>query len=151
MVAGEQQEQAVADMIEGERATLPDAEDVGVEDGPADVVELEVALEAGLGGEPRRVDRLDRGEVRAIRGQLGEDGLAAPVAEQVVVLVEPERRAQDRVVADEPHEPGLDEVVEVVVERPGGRRGRRARERRDRSWLGHLGVTSGAPGVAARV
>ena len=58
---------------------------------------------------------------------------------------------EDRVVADEAHEPGLDEVVEVVVAWPGGCRGRRARERRDGSWLDHLGVTSGAPGVAARV
>ena len=117
VVAGEQQEEAVADMIEGERATLPDAQDVRVEDRPADVVDLELALEARLGGERRRVDRLDRGEVLAVRGQLGEDGLAAAVAEQVVVLVEPERRAEDRVVADEPHEARLDEIVEVVVER----------------------------------
>ncbi len=119
MVAREQQEEAVADMIEGERATLPEAEDVRVEDGPADVVDLELALESRLGGERLRVDRLDRGEVLAIRGQLGEDSLLAPVAEQVVVLVEPERRAEDRVVADESHEPGLDEVVEVVVAGPG--------------------------------
>ena len=124
-------------MIERERATLPEAQDVGVEDGAADVVELELALEAGLGGERRRVDRLDRGEVLAIGGQLGEDGLAAAVAQQVVVLVEPERGAEDRVVADEPHEAGLDEVVEAVVERARGRRGRGARERRGRSWLGH--------------
>ena len=113
MVAREQQEQAVADVVEGERATLPDAQDVRVEDGPADVVDLEVALEARLGGQPGRVDRLDRGEVRAVRRELGEDGLAAAVAEQVVVLVEAERGAEDRVVADEPHEAGLDEVVEV--------------------------------------
>ena len=76
VVAGEQQEEAVADMIECERTTLPEAEDVGVEDGPADVVELELALESGLVGERRRVDRLDRAEVLAIRRQLGEDSLA---------------------------------------------------------------------------
>ena len=64
-----------------------------------------------------------------------EDGLAAAVAEQVVVLVQAERGAEHRVVADEPHEARLDEVVERVVERPGvGRRGR-ARQSRRRAWI----------------
>ena len=80
-----------------------------------------------------RVDRLDRGEVRALRGQLGEDGLAAPVAEQVVVLVEPERRAEDRVVADEPDE-------------AASRRGRRTRRRAGPGAAAGAGRGSGAAG-----
>ena len=47
MIAGEQQEQAVADRVERERPALPDPQHVRVEDGAADVVQLQVALEAG--------------------------------------------------------------------------------------------------------
>ena len=46
VVAGEQEEEAVADVVEGERAALPETQDVGIEDRAADVVELELALEA---------------------------------------------------------------------------------------------------------
>ena len=53
VVPGEQQEEAVADVVEGERAALPEAQDVGIEDRAADVVELELALEARLVGERR--------------------------------------------------------------------------------------------------
>ena len=88
VIAGEQEEEAVADDVERERAPLPEAQDVGIEDGASDVVELELALEARLGGESGGVDRLDLREVLAVRGELGEDLLAAAVAQQVVVLVE---------------------------------------------------------------
>ena len=147
MIAREQEEQAVADGVQGERATFPDAQDVGIEDRAADVVQLEIALEARLGGERLRVDGLDRREVIAVRGQLGQDRLAAPITEQVVVLVEAERRGEHRVVVDEPDEPRFDEVVEAVVKGSAGRRRRGARERCRRSWVGHLGGTSGAPGT----
>ena len=70
------------------------------------------------GRQAARVDGLDRGEVRAVAIELREDGLAAAVTEQVVVLVEPERGAEHGVVPDEPDEARLDEVVERVVERP---------------------------------
>ena len=46
VVAREQQEQAVADVVERERPPLPDPQPVDVEDRAADVVDLEVALEA---------------------------------------------------------------------------------------------------------
>ena len=46
VVPGEQEEQAVTDVVEGERAALPETQDVGIEDRAADVVELELALEA---------------------------------------------------------------------------------------------------------
>ena len=82
-------------------------------------MELQVALEAGLLREPGRVDRLDLGEMLAVRLELGQDRLATAVAEQIVILVETERRCEDRVVADEPDETGLDDVVEALVERPG--------------------------------
>ena len=118
---------------------------VGVEDGAADVVELEVALEA----RPRldsagRVDRLDRGQVLALVGELAEERVAAAVAEQVVVVVEAERPSpRTGLSRDEPDEPGLDEVVEAVVERAGRGRRRGARERRGGTWVGHgLGTSS---------
>ena len=59
VIAREQQEQAVADGVEGRRATLPDPEPVGIEDGAADVVALDVALEGGFRREAGRVERVD--------------------------------------------------------------------------------------------
>ena len=119
VVAGEQQEQPVADGVEGERAALPEAQDVGVEDRRGG--------RCGARGRARSGPSADRpaGSIAsiaarcvALRVELGEDGLAAAVAEQVVVGVEAERRARG---------PGcrgssrtkrvLDEVVEPVVER----------------------------------
>ncbi len=141
MVAGEQQEETVADRVERQRAALPEAQDIGVEDDPAQVVELEVALEPDLRGQAGRIERLDPGEVLTVGRQLAEHRFAAPVAEEVVVLVEAHRRPQDRVVADEPHEAGLDQLVEPVVQGTAvrGRRGARqdplegaVRHRRDR-------------------
>ena len=70
MVAREQQEQPVADRVEGERATLPDAHDVGVEDRAPDVVQLEVALEPGGRRQVGRVERLDLGQVPPLGVQL---------------------------------------------------------------------------------
>ena len=75
----------------------------------------------------------------AVGGQLGEDGFAAAVTQQVVVLVEPERGAEDRIVANEPNEARFDEVIELLVEPSGRRRRSGARERRHRSLVGHLG------------
>ena len=49
VVAGEQEEEAVPDRVQGERAPLPDPQDLRVEDGPTDVVELELALESADG------------------------------------------------------------------------------------------------------
>ena len=46
-VLGEDQEQAVADGVEGRRAPLPGSDDLGVEDRPTDVMDLEVALDDG--------------------------------------------------------------------------------------------------------
>ncbi len=59
--------------------------------------------------------------------QLGEDRLAPAVAEDVVLVMEPERRREDRVVADEPAEAGLDELEQGGVEWSRDGRGR-ARE-----------------------
>ena len=149
MVPGEQQEQAVADRVERQRATLPEAQDVRVEDRPAQVVELEVALEP----DPRRqlggVERLDQVEMRALRSQLAEDGLTTSVAEEVVVLVQAHGGPEHRVVADQPHETGLDEVVEPVVERPAVRRRRRSREDPLTGRFGH-GLSTSERWVVAR-
>ena len=122
MVAREQQEQPVADRVERERPSLPDAKHVGLEDAAADVVDLEVAFEAGVFGEAGGIDRLDRGQMLPIRRELAEHRVAPAVAERVVVVVDPEVRRGNRVVAHEPSEARLDEVVEALVERPGLRR-----------------------------
>ena len=75
---------------------------------------------------------------RAVGLQLGEDRLAATVAELVIERVQAERGPQDRVVADQPAQAGLDEVVERVVARSavgrvGGTR-QVGRERRVGQW-----------------
>ena len=71
--------------------------------------------------------RLDLAQVAPVGVELGEDRLATAVAELVVAVVQAEVRAEDRVVADEPAEARLDEVVERVVGRAAvvGRRGAR--------------------------
>src|SRR6266550_7079434 len=51
-VLGEDQEQAVADDVEGGRAPFPGSDDLGVEDRPTDVMDLEVALDASRRREP---------------------------------------------------------------------------------------------------
>ena len=112
VVAGEQQEQAVADVVEGQRAALPDAQDVDVEDVAADVVQLQVALEAHGRRQRRRVDGLDGRQVGAVVGEVGQEGLATAVTELAVALVQAEVRAQHRAVRDEPTEASFDEVVE---------------------------------------
>ena len=119
VIAREQQEQPVADGIEGRRATLPDSEPVGIEDRAADVVALDVALEGGFRREAGRVERVDFGEVRPIGIEPRQERVPTPVTEEIVVRVEAEARSEDRVLADEVAEPALDEVVEPVVEGTG--------------------------------
>ena len=117
MVAGEQQEQGIADRVEPERAALPQPQHVEVEDLATHVVELDVALEASGGGQLGRVDRLDRAEVRPLVADLLEDGVAARVGELVVVVVEPEPRADQRVGRDDPPEACFHGIVEALVGR----------------------------------
>ena len=69
-----------------------------------------------------RIDRLDRREVGLLGGELVEDRVARAVAEAVVLGVDAEIGPDDRVVADDPPEARLDEVVEAVVERARVRR-----------------------------
>ena len=82
-------------------------------------------------------------EVLAIRRELGQQRLAAPVAQDVVVLVDPEVRGGDRVVAHQPAEAPLDEVVERVVERSLIGRRRRARQRGSAGWRDGQGSSCG--------
>ncbi len=94
---------------------------------------LQVPLEARLGGQPGRVEGLDRGEVRPVGGEFRFDRLAAAIAEFVVTIVDAEPRREGGLLLQESSDARLDEVVESVVERAGiGRRGR-ARERRAES------------------
>src|SRR2546423_11261312 len=57
--------------------------------------------------------------MRALLGEIVEHRVARAVSEPVVAGMDPEVRAHDRVVVDEPAEARLDEVVQAVVERPG--------------------------------
>ena len=99
--------------------------DVGVEDRAPDVVELEVALEAGR----RRQRRPGRcasigGQVRAVGGQLGRGRASrppSPSSSSSVVQAEGGRQRPGW-SRDEPAEARLDEVVERVVERVRARR-----------------------------
>ena len=132
VIAREQQEQAVTDRVQRQRSALPDAQLVGLEDRASDVVHLEVALEADLGGEVAIVEGLDGGEVLAVGRDLREDRVAPAVAELIVVGVDAEVRRRDGFVAKEAPEPPIDEVIERRVEGTGGRRCGRARQGRFR-------------------
>ena len=79
----------------------------------------------------------------ALVAELAEDRVAPAVAEEVVVLVDPERRREDRVVADQPAEAFLDEVVQPRIEGAGGGAGAGAGERRGRALVGHGRVLLG--------
>ena len=124
-IAGKQKEQRVAGDIQGRRATLPCPDDVGVEDRTADVVDLELALQARPRRQPGLVQPLDLREVLLLRPELRQDDVAAAVAQPVVLGVDAEVGRQQRVLVDQAAEAGLDEVVEAIVERPavGCRRG----------------------------
>jgi hypothetical protein len=124
-VTGEQQEQRVTELVEGRRAALPRADDIGVEDLAPEVVHLEVALEAGRLGEPVVAQSLDVREVAPIGLEVAEHGVPRPVPELPAALVQTEIRALDGVRGHDPAEARLDEVVEPVVERSraGGRIG----------------------------
>ena len=92
--------------------------DLAVEDRPPQIVDLEVALEAGRFRQVDRVDRLDCREVRALVGHLLVDRVEGAVAEQVVGVVDADERREGRVVAQKAPEPRFDEVVEPLVQRP---------------------------------
>src|SRR6185295_13739598 len=77
VVTGEQEEEAVADVVERKRSELPKTKDVGVEDRAPEIVHLQLALESRLVGQRGGIDRLNSGQVLAIGGQLREDCLAA--------------------------------------------------------------------------
>ena len=75
------EEDRVAELAGRRAAPLPAPDLVALVQVETEVVQLEVALEPGRRGEAGVVERLDRGEVRAVRGDLGEHGVAARVAQ----------------------------------------------------------------------
>ena len=91
-------------------------------------MDLEVPLEPGGRGEPGVVERLDGREVRPIRGDLGQHGVAAGVAEAVVLGVDAEVGRERRVVDEQAADAGLDQVVQAVVQGPAVGVGRGSRE-----------------------
>ena len=99
-------------------------------------------MEAGAGKRCLAVN-----EMVALILELAEDRVTAAVAEEVVVLVDPERGREDRVVTDQPDETSLDEVVQRRIERAGGGPGIGTGEWRGRASVGHgRGVLLGRPG-----
>jgi len=117
-VAGKEQVQRVTDGFKGERAALPGADDVRVEDRSPNIVDLEVALDPGLVRKTRRIDRFDRRQVSAVCIKFAQDGVATPVAELAVGRVDTEICGDDRVVPDDTAKAVLGEVVEGVIEWP---------------------------------
>jgi hypothetical protein len=136
-VLGEDQEEAVADRVEGGLAPLPGPNDLGVENRPADVVNLQVALEPPGAREAGRVERLDRGEVSLVGGELGQDRVAGAVAQLIVLGMDPEVGPDGRIVADDPAEARFDQVVERLVVRAGVRRRRRTAQDDVGGAVGH--------------
>jgi hypothetical protein len=63
-------------------------------------VDLEVALQPAQRRQPGRLDRLDRGQMRLLVGQLAQQRVARRVAEAGVLGVDPDVRPQHRVVPD---------------------------------------------------
>ena len=113
-------------------------------------MDLEIALETAVVRQPGRVDRLDLGEMDAIGCQLGLDGFTRAVAQSVVVHVDAHERRRPGMVLEEPAESGLDEVVELVVER-AVRTGGGTSERE--VWAGRVGhelLQGSARGVGRR-
>ena len=117
-VLGEDEEERVADRVERERSPLPDPDDLGVEDRPADVVDLEVALELRRGRQACGVECLDR-----LRG-----GPSPRRARRAARLATRRRAGRPRCGSRgtcptiglsriDPPEARLDEVVEPAVER----------------------------------
>ena len=88
-------------------------------------MELDVALEADLRRELRRIERFDRGLLAAGPGDLLLDRLARAIRQAVVLGMDPEEGGNLRVGADRASESGLDEVVKPLVKWSGVRRWRR--------------------------
>ena len=149
-VTGEQQEQPVPDRVHRERAALPDTQDLGIEDGPADVVQLEIALEPGGRREIGRVDRLDRGEVRLVVVDVGEQRVAAAVTQLVVGVVQAKPGREHGLALDHATEAGLDQVVQARVGGTGVGLGRWSRKWSvvDAAGFGHDGPRLGTRGRA---
>ncbi len=135
--AREQEEDRVAHLARGEPGPLPAPDLLRVEQRRAQVVDLEVPLEARGRGEVRVIDRLDGGEVRPVGPDLVEDRVPARVPEPVVLGVDAEHRREDRVVLEQAADARLDEVVQPLVHRPGVGRGRGSRECHVGESLGH--------------
>src|ERR1019366_7188052 len=117
-VPGKQSEERVADSIHGGRASLPEPLLLEVEQLQAEVVDLDVALEADLGRQSRRVERLDRTTVGSRLGDLVLYGFTGPVRQALIFGVEPQECGGVGVGQDRTSEVRLHQVVEVLVERP---------------------------------
>ncbi len=90
VIAREQKETGRRPRCRGRTSGAPRCAGVRfVEDRAPDVVALDVTLERCLGGQARRVERLDLRQVRPVGGEPAVDRFAAPVAEDVVVRVQP--------------------------------------------------------------
>ena len=151
VVAREEEEEAVPDRVDRERPSLPDAQDLRVEDRPTEVVELEIALESGGRRQRIGVDRLDLRQVCPIAGDLGEQRLTAAVPELVVRVVDAQPGGEHGILLHPAPEARLDQVVEARVGRAGRRPAFGTRERAvvDEALVGHGGPLLRAARVTA--
>ena len=121
----EQRKEGVAERRGAGRAALPDPQRLRAVHAQPDVVQLQLPLEARLGGEAGLVHRLEHRHVGAIRRDVAEHALPRRIGQAVVPGVDAEVGRPRRLLLDHAPEARLDEVVQLVVERPGDRgRGR---------------------------
>ena len=113
----EEQEDAVADLVAGRHAPLPDTVDLVVEQLAAGGEQGQLALDRVVARQLPWVDRLERGQEAARRVHLGKDRLATAVSELVVVLVQPEERRVPRMAGHERREAISDHGLELRVGR----------------------------------
>ena len=131
-VASEERKERVTDRVDPRGMAFPSANDIGLEDLPADVVDLEVPIEPHGRAHGGRIESLDGDEVPPIGLQLAEHVVAGGVCQLIVEMVDPEVGGRHGIGLDHTPESGLDEIVEWRI-------GRTTVRRFGRPGQGHIG------------
>ncbi len=118
-VAREEREEAIADLVDRGRATLPRPQVGGREEILARLPERDVALERRRRGEPHRVEGLERGDIRPRLGDVLLGRVSRDVPQAVVVVMAAEEGGGHGSTGDEGLESRSGERLEVGVERSG--------------------------------
>lgn len=116
-VAGEQDEDPITDVIDGRGALLPLPLHLVVEDRAAGAEHGDLALERELLRQGVRIEGVQVGHVPASVGDALVDRRSGARAKASVMVVDPERRGQDRVGRHECVEAG---AHQLLVRRVGG-------------------------------